>query len=111
MAETNAVRSEQLETSSTAKIDAQRRARYTTGMIGRILFLSGAAFLAYRYITKSNRKARELRQAADTQQVLPPAAETPILESARVLPPSAATEEKRASRTVIDNSPAAESSR
>ena len=81
-------------------------------MIGRILFLSGAAFLAYRYIAQSNKKARELRQAADKQEVLPAVAtEAPILESARILPASTATEESRASRAVIDNSAAAEARR
>ena len=41
-------------------------------MIGKILFLSGAAFVAYRYITTSNRKARQLRQRKSFQEILPP---------------------------------------
>ena len=51
-------------------------------MIGRILFLSAAAFLAYRYIGKSNRKAHELRQwKQGVQEILPPA----VQESATVV--------------------------
>lgn len=51
-------------------------------MIGKILFLSAAAFMAYRYISKSNQKARELTQGKQgMQEILPPVAE----ESARVV--------------------------
>lgn len=66
-------------------------------MVAKILFLSAAAFVAYRYISKSNQKVRELREGAHGhQEILPPDPE----ESARViqrepravLPPSAAVE-------------------
>ena len=78
-------------------------------MIGRILFLSGAAFLAYRYISNSNKKARQLREAAGNKQTVLPAAHEPaITDSARILPSGSATEESRASRAVIDNSAAVE---
>jgi hypothetical protein len=44
-------------------------------MIGRILFLTAAAFMAYRYVAQSNKKARELRERKPLQEILPPAVE------------------------------------
>lgn len=42
-------------------------------MIVKALFLSAAAYLAYRYIGSSNRKAKELNQAQrGTVEILPP---------------------------------------
>lgn len=78
-------------------------------MIGKILFLSGAAFVAYRYITKSNRKARELRQKRDLTQILPPEpASIEIESSARLLPSGDATERLRQKRPATVGSAAAE---
>jgi hypothetical protein len=53
-------------------------------MIGRIVFLSAAAFAAYQYIRRSNNKAKELNRAPGTVDILPPAA-----------PKASATEELR----------------
>ena len=66
-------------------------------MVAKILFLSAAAFMAYRYITKSNQKVRELTQNKQgSQMVLPPATE----ESARVV--------HKPSRAVLPSSSAVE---
>lgn len=55
-------------------------------MIGKILFLSAAAFLAYRYIGNSNRKARALNEKRAVQEILPPAAEeAEVASSARLV--------------------------
>jgi hypothetical protein len=50
-------------------------------MIAKILFLSAAALVAYRYIAASNKKARELRERRPLQEILPP----PFEESATVV--------------------------
>jgi hypothetical protein len=65
-------------------------------MIAKILFLSAAAFVAYRYIATSNKKARELRERRPLQEILPPAFE----ESARVV--------HREPRAIVASSSAAE---
>jgi hypothetical protein len=63
--------------------------------MGRILFLTAVAYLAYRYIGRSNKKAREL--AAGEQEVLPPArAALPAAETHRT---GAATEYLPAAKT------------
>ena len=78
-------------------------------MIGKILFLSGAAFVAYRYISRSNKKARELRNVRDLAQILPPEpASVEVDSSARLLPSAAATERLRDKRPATAHSPAAE---
>lgn len=77
-------------------------------MIGKILFLSGAAFMAYRYITSSNKKANELRQVRDLAQILPPEPAVEIESSARLLPGTAATERLRDKRPATAHSLAAE---
>ena len=78
-------------------------------MIVKVLFLSGAAFVAYRYIASSNKKAKELRQVRDLAQILPPeAAAVEIESSARLLPSGAATERLREKRPATVHSPAAE---
>ena len=67
-------------------------------MIIRALFLSAAAYLAYRYIGNSNRKAKELNQAKrGTVEILPP-------EEKKV----SAAETFREPRTTALVSPAAE---
>jgi hypothetical protein len=69
-------------------------------MIAKILFLSAAAFVAYRYIASSNKKAHELRQQrTGVQQVLPPADQA-VQESATVT--------QREPRPVLATSSAAE---
>lgn len=40
--------------------------------MGRILFLSAVAYLAYRYITRSNQKVREIEGKKGTVEILPP---------------------------------------
>jgi len=71
-------------------------------MIGRILFLSAAAFVAYKYIGRSNQKAeRELAEAPGTVQILPP-------EPGASVAPSAATESLQPARTTQRLSAAAE---
>jgi hypothetical protein len=78
-------------------------------MIGKILFLSGAAFVAYKYIGDRNRKAKELRQVRDLQQILPPEPATHEIDSsARLLPSSSATELLRDKRPATVSSSAAE---
>ncbi|HYO80635.1 MAG TPA: hypothetical protein VES20_04480 [Bryobacteraceae bacterium] len=79
-------------------------------MVGRILFLSAAAYLAYRYIGRSNKKARELRESSGAQEVLS-AAHEPIGDQARLLPSEAATEPGKAARTLVQTSTAAEPER
>ena len=42
-------------------------------MIGRIIFLSVAAFVSYKYISRSNRKVqKEIGEAPGAVQILPP---------------------------------------
>lgn len=44
-------------------------------MIAKILFFSAIGYVAYRYIGKSNEKAKELREASNqrgTVEILPP---------------------------------------
>lgn len=78
-------------------------------MIGKILFLSGAAFVAYKYIASSNQKARQLRQVRDLAQILPPeSASVDVESSARLLPTEAATERLRDKRPATAQSAAAE---
>ena len=78
-------------------------------MIGKILFLSGAAMVAYRYIAQSNKKAKELRQVRDLADILPPeTAAVEVESSARLLPSGAATERLRDKRPATAQSPAAE---
>jgi hypothetical protein len=40
--------------------------------MGRILFLSAVAYLAYRYIGRSNKKHQEIAARVGTTEVLPP---------------------------------------
>lgn len=78
-------------------------------MIGKILFLSGAAFMAYKYIARSNKKAKELRQVRDLAHILPPEpAAVDVDSSARLLPSEAATERLRDKRPATAHSAAAE---
>jgi hypothetical protein len=68
--------------------------------MGRILFLTAVAYLAYRYIGRSNQKAREL--AAGEQEILPaaPSVTTPerLLTggATEVLPPAKTSRRSRA---------------
>ena len=78
-------------------------------MIGKILFLSGAALVAYKYIARSNKKVKELRQVRDLAQILPPdTAAVEVDSSARLLPSGAATERLRDKRPATALSSAAE---
>ena len=78
-------------------------------MIGKILFLSGAAFVAYKYIGRNNRKAKELHQVRDLQQILPPeTASHDSDSSARLLPSGNAAEILRDKRPATVQSAAAE---
>ena len=43
--------------------------------MGRILFLSAMAYLAYRYIGRSNKKHEEIAAKAGSSEVLPPASQ------------------------------------
>jgi hypothetical protein len=45
--------------------------------MGRILFLSAVAFLAFRYIGKSNKKHGEITAKADSSELLLEAAKEP----------------------------------
>lgn len=59
--------------------------------MGKVLFLSAMAYLAYRYIAKSNRKVREIADQAGTVQILPPertAGELPPGRAVELLPPA-----------------------
>ena len=51
-------------------------------MMGRILFLSVAAFLALRYIQTSNKKQQKLLDEQNRKS-LPPAAEPPVVEPSK----------------------------
>ena len=78
-------------------------------MIGKILFLSGAAVVAYKYIRRNARKATELRQVRDLQQILPPEPAAHDFDSAaRLLPSGTATEPLRDKRPATASSAAAE---
>lgn len=69
-------------------------------MIVKALFFSAAAYMAYRYIGSSNRKAKELNDARrGTVEILPP---EPAVDKSK------ATESLRESRTTALISPAAE---
>jgi len=71
-------------------------------MIGRLLFLSAAAFVGYKYIRRSNQKAqREIAEAPGTVQILPP-------DSTPQIAGSGATEPGRPARTTPSISAAAE---
>jgi hypothetical protein len=76
--------------------------------MGRILFLSAVAYLAYRYIGRSNKKAKEI--AAGTQEILPPLSTGEAGVSRPSLPKTAATELLPASKHPVRSSSAAESS-
>ncbi|MDZ4802592.1 MAG: hypothetical protein SGI92_30905 [Bryobacteraceae bacterium] len=56
-------------------------------MIFKVLFLSAAGYLAYRYIGRSNKKAKELNQASSairgTVEILPPEPASESLKPAR----------------------------
>jgi hypothetical protein len=69
-------------------------------MIAKFLFFSAAAYMAYRYIGSSNKKAKELNQGS------------PARGSVEILPPepgvSNATESLKAPRKTPLISPAAE---
>ena len=41
--------------------------------MGRILFLSAVAYMAYRYIARSNKKHEEIAARVGNTEVLPPA--------------------------------------
>jgi hypothetical protein len=41
-------------------------------VMGRIIFLSAVAFLAFRYISRSNKKHEEIAARVGTTEVLPP---------------------------------------
>ena len=78
-------------------------------MIGKLLFLSAAAYAGYRYIRRSNRKAQQIAQAEDIVYILPP--ETPMDSSAKLLPAAsagAAVESFRPRRSPVIQSRAAE---
>jgi hypothetical protein len=45
--------------------------------MGRILFLSAMAYLAYRYIAKSNKRHQEIATQLGNAEVLPPAEREP----------------------------------
>jgi hypothetical protein len=79
-------------------------------MIGRIIFLSASAYLAYRYIARSNRKAREVRGKTGTTEILPAeaAAREPV-PAPKALPSGSATiEAGRPVRSTAQLSSAAE---
>ena len=51
--------------------------------MGRIIFLSAVAYMAYRYIARSNKKHAEIAAKIGTTEVLPPERK----ESAAILVP------------------------
>lgn len=57
-------------------------------MIGRVLFLSAAAYAGYWYIRRSNRKAQQIVQGDTQVEILPPE-ETAVerARQARATPP------------------------
>jgi hypothetical protein len=65
--------------------------------MGRILFLSAVAFLAYRYIARSNKKQEEIVARAGNTEVLPPvkkeSAAVIVAPARGVIEPSAAVEQ------------------
>lgn len=70
-------------------------------MIGRMIFLSVAAFISYKYISRSNQKVqKEIGEAPGTVQILPPEKASGSA--------SAATEQLRGSRSTPRISAAAE---
>jgi len=70
-------------------------------MIGRILFLSAAAFVSWRYIRRSNARVQEIQEAPGTVNILPP-------ERTASTEPGAASEPGRAPRQTPKLSAAAE---
>jgi len=60
-------------------------------MVGRVLFLSAAAFLGYRYIRYSNSRAGKLTGREGKLEILPPVVSRNILEAGmaeETLPPA-----------------------
>jgi hypothetical protein len=53
--------------------------------MGKILFLSAMAFMAYRYITRTNRKAQQITEAQGTVQILPPERTENLLPAGRAV--------------------------
>jgi hypothetical protein len=77
-------------------------------MIGRILFLSAAAYAGYWYVRHSTRRAaREIEKPQGKVEILAP--ELPgVSESARMIPSGAAVEPARQLRSPVLGSKAAE---
>jgi hypothetical protein len=79
-------------------------------MIGKILFLSAAAYAGYQYIRRSNRKAQRIAQSAGLAELLPP--EETVDSTARLLlpakPSTAAVEPGRTLKSPVVRSRAAE---
>jgi hypothetical protein len=74
-------------------------------MIGRIVFLGIAAFVSFKYISRSNRQVqKEIGEAAGAVQILPPEGSSPSVSAGR----SAATEQLRGGRVMPRISAAAE---
>ncbi|MBC8165704.1 MAG: hypothetical protein H7Y20_07520 [Bryobacteraceae bacterium] len=71
-------------------------------MIGRVLFLSAVAMVAYRYITRSNKQIARLSEPQGSVTLLP--SEPPVA----ALTPSLATEAGRPARVAPRLSAAAE---
>jgi hypothetical protein len=66
--------------------------------MGRILFLSAMAYLAYRYIGRSNKKHEEIAANAGNTEVLPAASQpsaalAPAPQTAKLLTKSSAAAE------------------
>jgi hypothetical protein len=71
-------------------------------MIGRVIFLTAAAFVGYRYIRRSNQQVqKEIAEAPGTVQILPP-------DESATLISGAATESLRTPRVAPRLSAAAE---
>ena len=64
--------------------------------MGRILFLSAVAFVAFRYIARSNKKHEEIAARVGTTELLPPERK----ESAAIAAPAATVIEQRPSAAV-----------
>jgi hypothetical protein len=79
-------------------------------MIGKILFLSAAAYTGYWYIRRSNRKVQRIAQAEGLVEILPP--EETVDSTARLLrpakPSAPVAEPVRALKSPVARSRAAE---
>jgi hypothetical protein len=74
--------------------------------MGRILFLSAVAFVAYRYIARSNQRHQQLPSGENTVELLPPASTVSDVKTAAKL--SAVESDRESPKQLVGASRAVE---